>query len=191
MILLISPTPWLVDFTTHYTIWASCDLHTVNCLIWNNHWNCWLMFENSFHHVPLCFKHPNSSNTLHFAQLLSWRRESPRWNTLCRMGYLLTAAGVEGGVTPDELWELVAMSCISDNVPVSWNAGAPGLPVCKAGYSVSGNIVWKLCRLLEVMYSCMFLSLLWVSNLKWEGSDLGLIIWWVLLRVESSGNLTQ
>ena len=76
-------------------------------------------------------------------------------------GYLTAAAaaatGVEG-VTPEEIWELVAMSCLSDDIPVSCNAGATGLPVCKAGCSGSGNIVWKLCGLLEVLYYCTFLS---------------------------------
>ena len=147
------------------------------------------MFENSFHHVPLV---PNvqtvqTLNTLHSYSL---EGENLLGGTpFVEQADLLTA-WVEG-VTPEELWELVAMSCLSNDVPVSWNAGATGLPVCKAGCSVSGNIVWKLCWLLEVLYSCMFFSLLWVSNSKWEGSNLGLIIWQVLLRMESSGNLTQ
>ena len=37
------------------------------------------------------------------------------------------------------------MSCLSDDIPVSCNAGATGLPLCKAGCSGSGNIDWSLC----------------------------------------------
>ena len=39
-------------------------------------------------------------NLLHGTPLVEWAD-------------LLTAAGVEGCVTPEELWELVAMSCLS------------------------------------------------------------------------------
>ena len=80
-------------------------------------------------------------------------------------------AGMEGWVTPEELRELDTMSCLSVDVPVPCNAGATGLLVCKAGCSSSGNIVYKICGLLEVLYSCTFLSLLLVASLPVDVFD--------------------
>ena len=65
--------------------------------------------------------------------------------------------GMEG-VAPEETGELVTMSCLSSDEVGSCNAAAAGLPVGKACCPGSGNIVWKLCVLLEVLYSGMFLS---------------------------------
>ena len=95
------------------------------------------------------------------------------------------------GCTPEELEESVAMYCLSDDVPFSWNAGVTGLPVSKAGCSMSGSIVWKFLDTLKGINCELFHSLLWASNLKLEGSDRDLIIWWVILRMELSGNLIQ
>ena len=103
----------------------------------------------------------------------------------------LLTTGMEGCVTPEELEQLVAMFCPSVDIPCSWNAGVTGLPLCKAGFSMSGNIVGKLLGLLEGLYYDKFLSLLSYSTSKWEGSDLGLILWWVPLRMELSGNIMQ
>ena len=58
--------------------------------------------------------------------------------------------GVEG-VAPEEPRELVAISCLSTDGGGSCNAGAAGLPVGKACCPGSGNIVWKFCRVLEVL----------------------------------------
>ena len=61
--------------------------------------------------------------------------------------------GMEGVVAPEEPGELVAMSCLSTDVISSCTAGAAGFPVGKAYCPSSGNIVWKLGTLLEVLYS--------------------------------------
>ena len=61
----------------------------------------------------------------------------------------LLTTGMEGCVTPEELEELVAMFCLMDDIPCSWNAGVTWLPLCKAGCSVSGSIVWKFLDTLE------------------------------------------
>ena len=73
---------------------------------------------------------------------------------------------MEGWVTPEELEELVAMSCLSDDVPFSWNAGVTGLPFGNADCSMSGSIVWKFLDTLEGINCKLFHSLLWVSNSK-------------------------
>ena len=58
------------------------------------------------------------------------------------------------------------MSCLTDDVPFSWNAGVTGLPVGKAGCSMSGSTVWKFLDALEGINCELFHSLLWVSNSK-------------------------
>ena len=73
---------------------------------------------------------------------------------------------MEGCVTPEELEELVAMFCLSVDIPCSWNAGVTRLPVGKAGCSMSGSIVWKFLDALEGINCELFHSLLWVSNSK-------------------------
>ena len=78
----------------------------------------------------------------------------------------LLSTGMEGCVTPEKLQEPVAMSCLMDDIPFSCNAGVIRLPVCKAGCSVSGSIVWKFLYTLEGINCALFHSLLWVSNSK-------------------------
>ena len=67
---------WLINSNAHYTIWVSVDLHTVNWFKRNNY--CWLLFKTKL--LLLC--------STEFQTVLSpgWR-ESPWWNTLCRMGW--------------------------------------------------------------------------------------------------------
>ena len=97
-------------------------------------------------------------------------------------------AGMEGCVRTGEL---VAMFCLTDVVSVSLNDGVTRLPIGKAGCSEPGSIDWKLLDALEGIICEMFLYLFSVSNSKWEGSDFGLIMDHVLLRMEPSGNLIQ
>ena len=154
------------------------------------------MSENSFHHIPLfqASKQSKRLNTTYMKHLMhsySLKGENLLGSTSLVEWVNHLTAGMEGVVAPEESGELVAMSCLSTDVIGSCTAGAASLPVRKACCPGSRNIVWKLGVLLEVLYSSVFLSWLWVSNLKWEGWVLGLIIWQVLLSMESSGNLTQ
>ena len=70
---------------------------------------------------------------------------------------------MEGCVTPGEL---IGMSFLMDDVPLSFNYGVTRLPVGKAGCSSAGSIDWKLLDECEGINSGMFLSLLSVSNSK-------------------------
>ena len=62
---------------------------------------------------------------------------------------------MEGCVTPGEL---VRMSFLMDDVPLSLNCGVTRLPVSKADCSGSGSIDWKLPDVLEEIISEMFIS---------------------------------
>ena len=66
-------------------------------------------------------------------------------------------------VTPGEL---VEMSFLTDDVPLSLNFSVTRLPVGKADCSGPGGIDWKLPDALEGINSEMFLSLASLSNLK-------------------------
>ena len=70
---------------------------------------------------------------------------------------------MEGCVTPGEL---VEMSFLMDDVPLSLNCGVTRLTVGKAGCSSPVSIDWKLLDECEGINSEMFLCLLSVSNLK-------------------------
>ena len=58
------------------------------------------------------------------------------------------------------------MSCLTDDIPFSCNAGVTGLPLGKAGCSMSGSIVWKFLDALEGINCELFHSLLSASNSK-------------------------
>ena len=96
------------------------------------------MFETPsivFYKVPNSFQVLDGENLLGGTPLVEWAD--------------LLTTGMEGCVTPEELEELVAMFCLMDDIPFSCNAGVTRLPVCKAGCSVSGSIVWKFLDTLE------------------------------------------
>ena len=62
--------------------------------------------------------------------------------------------------------ELVGMSFLTDDVPLSLKCGVTRLPVGKAGCSGPGSIDWKLLDALEGINSEMFLSLALLFQLK-------------------------
>ena len=87
------------------------------------------MFENPFHCIPQSssVQTQDGENLLGGTPLVAWVD--------------LLNAGMEGCVIPEEPEKLVAMSCLADDIPFSLNAGVTGLPIGKAGCSMSGSIV--------------------------------------------------
>ena len=112
------------------------------------------MFENSFR----CFPQSSNVHSLDEENLLG-RTPLVAWLDL------LNTVGdeMEGCVTPGEL---VGMSFLMDDVPLSLNCGVTRLPAGKAGCSSHGSINWKLFDEHEGINSEMFFSLLSVSNSK-------------------------
>ena len=144
----------MVPTHTHYM--KILDLHTVNCMKWNNHFTFpihWLW--NSLHTVFQSVKQwltlldavLQCHKLLDIAWKVCWSCYSWNWRTSYTS-------------------ETVSNVLLTEVVPFLCNEDVTGLPIGRAGWSGSRSIAWKLLQASEGMYWTLFLLCCSLSRSK-------------------------